>query len=504
MLSTIALTPVTRTQEARVVESAREMIDNPVETGLRAWLIPRANGIVRLQKPPLAYWLSAVSFKIFGVHDWAGRLPFALCGWLTVVLTYHIAAHALNSARIGVWSAALLAGSFLFYRHARLAETDVLLTLALTIAIYAIWRGFHLDDRRHLLWFALSGVAIGLAAMTKGLPALFPIVFLIAMIAITRRWRVALRWLISGAPILALLIGLPWWIYVWRLPGAEIYTRELSVLVDEPTHPGWFFIYFAYLMEAMLPWAPVLVLALIDAAIRWRRDPRVVIALTPLLVWCGAIFVPLCVIANKQEHYLMPMMPPLAMVAAWWLDQVQRNDQRIARVIARIAGIALALVALALPIASRADRGDVLSSDLIIAIVLLVVAIIVFRDARTTLTTFCVGCAITITSIIGFWWPTMVTRSHRDVAAEIREIAPGPFYFYGENFSLPLAYNLRAVVPQLQNARELTEAMSRHPELIVIAVTKPNRPPPPVPIGMETVRELFTKEQKFAIYRSIQ
>jgi 4-amino-4-deoxy-L-arabinose transferase-like glycosyltransferase len=77
-------TPVVqRTQEARVLETAREMLDS---RDWRQWMIPRLNGQVRLQKPPLAYWVAAGSIKVLGVNDFAGRLPFALAGWLTIAV----------------------------------------------------------------------------------------------------------------------------------------------------------------------------------------------------------------------------------------------------------------------------------------------------------------------------------------------------------------------------------------------------------------------------------
>src|SRR4051794_9902310 len=71
LVSTIGLNPVNRTQEARVLETAREMLGS----GWHGWIVPHVNGIVRIQKPPLTYWLAAGSFKIFGVSTWAGRLP---------------------------------------------------------------------------------------------------------------------------------------------------------------------------------------------------------------------------------------------------------------------------------------------------------------------------------------------------------------------------------------------------------------------------------------------
>jgi 4-amino-4-deoxy-L-arabinose transferase-like glycosyltransferase len=395
----------------------------------------------------------------------------------------------------------LLVGSFLFYRYGRLAETDVLVTLALTVAIGCIWRGFDPIERRPVFWFAISGIAIGFAGLAKGPPALYAIVFLVAMTLITRRWRVLVQWTISGAPLFAALIGLSWWMYARSLPQGTIVSRELSVLLDEPNHPGWFFVYFPLLLRAMLPWSPIVVIALIDATVNWPRDSSVRARLTPLLIWCGSILVPLFFVANKQDHYLLPMMPPLAIIAAWWL---MRADQRWTRAINRIAGVALVLAALALPVAAQFNRGDVVTSDLLIAIVLLVVGILLWRRLSDRIGAFCVASAMTMSALMGAWFPSIDTRTPRTVANEIRELGAGPYCFYGENFSLPLVYHLRQVVPQTRDARELTTLMSQNPTLLIIAQTKSKVAPPPVPIGCETIREIFMKDQKFEIYRSIQ
>ena len=63
----------TRTQEARVLETAREMLGAPLER----WMVPHVNGHLRLQKPPLAYWLTAASQHLWGVNEAASRMPAA-------------------------------------------------------------------------------------------------------------------------------------------------------------------------------------------------------------------------------------------------------------------------------------------------------------------------------------------------------------------------------------------------------------------------------------------
>ena len=149
---------VSRTQEARVLETAREML----ASGWRGWIVPHINGQVRLEKPPLAYWLAAVSFKIFGVGAGAGRLPFALIGWLMIGLVYRIG-YQLFNRQAGIAAAAALLGSYLFFWATRLAETDGPAALFTTAAVWWAWRGLNFDR-----WIDLqiSAIAVGVSLGT--------------------------------------------------------------------------------------------------------------------------------------------------------------------------------------------------------------------------------------------------------------------------------------------------------------------------------------------------
>ncbi|CAN5584382.1 hypothetical protein BH09PLA1_BH09PLA1_08400 [soil metagenome] len=516
MLGTIAIAPVQRTQEARVLEAAREMLGG----GWQGWMIPHANGIVRLQKPPLAYWMSAASFSLLGVSDWAGRLPMALCGWVTVVLTYHIAVRQFASVRAAIFSAALLLGSFLFYRLARNAETDVVIALTLTLAIAAIWRSFELDranPSRRLLpisaatfgWFQLSGAALGLAGIAKGPPVGFAFLFFAGLLLITRQWRTALRWITSGAPFIAVLIALPWWIYARRLPQGAIISNELDVLLEGRDHAAPVYQYFPILLKAMLPWTPLAILAIVDPIRTVRRDRTS----QRLLMWLVAILLPLCVIANKQDHYLLPLMPPLALITGRWLAERVQSPSRdwryhATRVIIFASVAALSIGALALPIIARRERGDIIVADLLAAIILLSLCAVAWRvivrsgfDAGVT--AFVIAGAGAMVTLLA-WWPSTQTNNPRQIAAQLQELNGQTYCFYGSNFSLPLIFYLNTVVPQAFTPQELSELARRRPNLIVIGQTKSDVSPPPVPEGFEVVREIVTKDQKFEIYRSIQ
>jgi 4-amino-4-deoxy-L-arabinose transferase-like glycosyltransferase len=122
---------VQRTQEARVLETAREMLG---ASDWHQWMIPVLNGEPRLQKPPLAYWAAAGGFKLFGVNEFGGRFPFAVAGWLVLALSYQFGRKLIHESA-GLFAAAILLSSFMFFRHFRLAETDALAKIFVTAAI---------------------------------------------------------------------------------------------------------------------------------------------------------------------------------------------------------------------------------------------------------------------------------------------------------------------------------------------------------------------------------
>src|SRR6188474_2403615 len=130
LVATLGVEPVRRSQEARVLVTAREMLGAP----LQHWLVPRCNGEIRLRKPPLAYWASAGSFAVLGISAFSGRVPMALAGWLMVGLTYLVGRWTFG-ARVGLFAAAALCTCMGFLNYMRLAETDALAALFVTAAV---------------------------------------------------------------------------------------------------------------------------------------------------------------------------------------------------------------------------------------------------------------------------------------------------------------------------------------------------------------------------------
>ena len=131
------------------------------------WVTARLDGVPYLEKAPLKYWLIAASFAIFGVHDWAARIPVALGAILLCWVTARFGAWAFP-ARAGFYAGLVLAtcaGLFLF---TRILIPDVLVTLTVTVALWAFLRALDEDEPRPRLWAAvLAASLLGAARLRR-------------------------------------------------------------------------------------------------------------------------------------------------------------------------------------------------------------------------------------------------------------------------------------------------------------------------------------------------
>ena len=482
MLSFLWVPPVQRTQEARVLETAREMM----HAEWRGWLIPKLNGQMRLEKPPLAYWLAAVAFRIAGVSEAVGRVPFALVGWATVMLTLGVASRVFDRTT-GFLSAAALLGFLMFARHARLAETDILATFFVTAAIWCIWRGTSVS-------LLFSGVMAGCAVLGKGLPALFALVFLLGLAA--ARWRtdrrLLWRWVRSGAPLLLALIALPWFAYVHATVGLGKIKDEAQIGMTGQEHVGSFVQYFPDLLRAVLPWTGMTVLAIVLAARRWRMDE----VLRELLLWFVAIFVPLLLAGQRQFHYLLPAMPPLAILTGWCV--ARGAGERLSRAVLIWTTLIAMAASVTMPLFAHHMRGHFTLFDAVFASSIVLGCVVVLMLPRA----FPIFAAVAMTIFVQTWLPTLRTVSPREVAQQIRAIGPGPYYFYGkETISVPVIWYMREVMPTVESGEALSREAAENPSLLVIAQSKSGYTPPALAAPFTPCAQIKTVDQTFTIYR---
>ena len=105
------------------------------------WVTAHLDGVKYLEKSPLVYWLMAASYSIFGVHDWAARLPLALCTVLLCWLTYRIGRWAFT-AETGLYAGLTMATCLGLWLFTRILIPDVILTGTIALAMWGVPQGF--------------------------------------------------------------------------------------------------------------------------------------------------------------------------------------------------------------------------------------------------------------------------------------------------------------------------------------------------------------------------
>jgi 4-amino-4-deoxy-L-arabinose transferase-like glycosyltransferase len=317
------------------------------------WLTPRVDGIPFFHKPPLLYWLEAASMAVLGATPWAARLVVALHACLmlgTMVACVRHFAGTDTAYRAG-W---VLGTSMTFLIAGQYVNTDMMVATWMGIAIWSFARAFMHADGVHANWARAGFVACALGVLTKGLIGLLlPGLVLLVWIAYTRQWRkmLALPW-VSGL-LLFVAIALPWFVLAARehpdmlayMFGKHQFGRYTATTFNN-ARPWWF--YGLAVTVLLFPW---IFFVAADGVQRLRhcltkRAPDAHAAWVALCwIWVLAILGFFSIPNSKLIGYALPVIPPLAVLAAlWW----QRHVASRAWGAGLFAGLALASVGLAL------------------------------------------------------------------------------------------------------------------------------------------------------------
>jgi 4-amino-4-deoxy-L-arabinose transferase-like glycosyltransferase len=364
----LGLRTLTEPDEGRYAEIPREMLADG------DWLAPHLNGIQYLEKPPLQYWATAALYEVLGVHPWVSRLYTAGLGFALLVLV-GVAGWRWYDAATGLYAALMLGSSALFYLLAHLNTLDMGLCFYLSLAMLAfvnsqrvtVSTGTDAGTGATSRWLWLAWAALGLAVLQKGLVGLVLPGFAVALYVLWHRdWALPLRMrLLSGFAIVVAL-NLPWWWLMQRRNPAfldwffvhEHYTRFLTNEHDR-AEPWWYF--SALLLVGVLPWIAPMMRGFL-AALR-MRDPAVPGPAIPavakpgfaterfLAVWAAAVFIFYSPSGSKLAPYILPMLPPMALLAARFLAlrPVSVPALRVTLWCAAAAGLLLSLLPLLVP-----------------------------------------------------------------------------------------------------------------------------------------------------------
>ncbi|MGD9902264.1 MAG: ArnT family glycosyltransferase [Vicinamibacterales bacterium] len=307
---------LTDSDEAFYAESAREM----VESG--DWLTPAYNYEPRFQKPVLYYWLTAATFAVAGAGPGAARLWAALSGLALVFVTAGLARRWYDDDTALV-AGAIVATSFGYVALGRMALPDLPLALCITATIAAAL--IAVGDRvpRPRRWLLGAAVAAALGFLTKGpLAVVIPALVVAPIVAIERRASRLRPADVAVAVAAFVVIAAPWYTAMWWRHGTEYLSgffigdnleRFATDRFNEP-RPWWY--YGPVIVGGLVPWAPFLLLGAGAARQVVTGRGGTGSLETRLALWVGAPLVLLSLSVGKQPRYVLPLLPPLALLLA--------------------------------------------------------------------------------------------------------------------------------------------------------------------------------------------
>jgi 4-amino-4-deoxy-L-arabinose transferase-like glycosyltransferase len=371
------------------------------------WVVPTFNSELRTDKPPLAYWLMMGAYSVFGVNEFAARLPSALLALGTTLATYHLG-RLLFRSRAGLWAALILATSFMFVWVGRAATPDSSLifctTAALLVYVWGVSRGEEggfLSDGKFVASGNLSAAMprsriavvvayafLGLAVLAKGpigvlLPCATIGLFTLAaglrsrahmtppehatLASLTIYYiRIALRRLNDALscmpraiwtmrPILlaatVFAVALPWYLLVSvRTAGAWPQGFFLTHNVErflQPIggHGGTVVFQPIALLAGFFPWTFVLLAGIGLLIRRLRSGDLRSSAYVFLASWIFVWLLFFSVCGTKLPNYVLPAYPALAIVGgAWIADRVAMPALRTMRLWLSVQWGALAII----------------------------------------------------------------------------------------------------------------------------------------------------------------
>jgi 4-amino-4-deoxy-L-arabinose transferase-like glycosyltransferase len=295
--------------EPRYAQVAREMLAR------HDWITPTLGDKPWLEKPPLYYWQAMLAYSIFGVSDWAARLPSAVDATLMVIAVYLFLKRLRPGCQLdGALMTASAAGVIGF---ARAASTDMPLAATFTIALLAWYAWYESESHRHLAIF-YGFLALGMLAKGPVAPWLAAVVIVI-FAAAKRDFQLILRTLWLPGVLLFCAIALPWYIAVqFRNPEfLRVFILEHNLarfgtnLYHHP-EPFWYFV--PVTLIGLIPWT-VFVAASWTESIRvwWEERQRMLSSEDAfnafLVIWLIVPVVFFSLSKSKLPGYIVPALP---------------------------------------------------------------------------------------------------------------------------------------------------------------------------------------------------
>ncbi len=302
--------------EPRYAQVAREMLER------NDWVTPTLGHQPWLEKPALLYWEEMIAFRIFGVSDWAARVPSAVSALLMIAAIYLFLKRFRPGSELD--GALMTASCAAVIGFARAAATDMPLAANFSMALLAWYAWYESQERR---WLLAAFAFLGLATLAKGPVAVaFFALIVLVFAAVQRDWRLIARtcWLSGIATYCG--VTLPWFVAVqlrnpefFRIFILEHNLARFGTNLYRHQQPFWYVLVVALI--GLLPWTIFTIAALAETARGWKAEGRRIFEGEDrfdvfLLLWLVTPIVFFSFSQSKLPGYILPALPAAPILVA--------------------------------------------------------------------------------------------------------------------------------------------------------------------------------------------
>lgn len=319
-----AVLPITDPVESNYALTAKEM----VQSG--DWISPRIYGHYWFDKPIMIYWLIAGSFTLFGITEWAARLPAALFSAASISFIYWFGERLFRNSSTALWSAVVLGTALEYWVLAHMIITDAVLFFFQSAAmglLYLYWR----EGKSSVVFARLAYVAAGFAVLTKGpVGIVLPGLLLIGYAVLSRQWRLLRQLYLWPGLLIFLGITAPWYGMMYHLHGVTFVKTFLGLhnyvraTISEHPKDNVFYYYLVLFPASLLPWTGVVLQSLCKKGRNLFTTPP----LNFLWYWMLGIVLFYSLMATKYPTYVFPATFPAALLAGQILAETGYRRRR--------------------------------------------------------------------------------------------------------------------------------------------------------------------------------
>lgn len=359
--------PLMPRDEPRYASVAEDMLEDG------DFVTPTLENKAWFEKPPLSYWLIASSYKIFGVSDWASRIPSLLMTLVVLLLLFQFARKEFGTV-IGLMSVAICTTFIHFMIMGRAVAPEITLVASEMATLYFMYYGIAEGKKSQIY---LGYACMGVAFLTKGpVGVIVPSGILVSYYLLRGNLGYALRLSVTPVGILIFaIVGLPWYILMIKLHGYP-FLKEffLTHNIERFTgrarqHPFKFYYYVPILIGSLYLWLPYVPLLYksIREQIRQRGSELF------FLLWFAFPFLFFTISFNKLHNYILIVYPAISVLLA----KIIHDKMGSVCLSARRLFLASAIVeTLAIPIALShfaTNRGAIIAGGVVLIILSLVI-----------------------------------------------------------------------------------------------------------------------------------